>query len=164
MRSQPREAWLYSRRGALEDDLDLCRRLGTELLAHERADEPMNRKREDQVEDEGRRERRDEGVLGDDFFVQEVVEDVSERTREQRDRADGDDGSEALAAAGRLAVAAGPEPGERQDERGDAERPEGDEVDDQAADEAEHRSGDRAAQEPERDDDDEQKVGRAAAR
>ena len=71
-------------------------------------------------------------------------------------------GREAPIAARRLSVAPGPEAGERENERGDAERPERDDVDDDAADEAEDGSRDRPAQETERHHDDEEKIGRPA--
>ena len=122
----------------------------------------MDGKGEKEVQDERRHERRDERAAGDDLLVEQVVEDVAERAGEHRDRPDGDERREATIAAGRLRVPARPEPGQREDERGDAERAERHEVDDEAAGEAEHRARDRAAQEPERDDDDEEKVGRAA--
>ena len=52
-------------------------------------------------------------------------------------RADGDERSDAAVAARRLSVAAGPEAGEREHERGDSQRVESREVDDEAAHEPE---------------------------
>src|SRR6187402_2231137 len=82
---------------------------------------------------------------------------------EHGDHADGDERGDPPATRCRLAVAAGPEAGEREHEGGDAERVEGEEVDDEAARESRGGAGDRAAQEPEADDHDEEQVRRASA-
>ena len=42
-----------ARTSSLDEDLDLGRRLGAQLLAHDRADEPVDGQREDEVQDEG---------------------------------------------------------------------------------------------------------------
>ena len=63
-------------------------------------------------------------------------------------------------APGRLPVAADPEAREREDERGEPERPERGGVDDQAGEEAAGRAGDAAAQERDRHERHEKQVGR----
>ena len=65
-------------------------------------------------------------------------------------------------AAGRLAVAADPVAGEREQERGEPERPERRGVDEQPGEEAADGADDRAAEERDRDERDEQEVGHAA--
>ena len=87
-----------------------------------------------------------ERVPRDDLLAQHVVEDEREDAREHRDHPDREERGEATAGAGRLDVAAGPEPGEREDERRDAERLERQQVDDETAGEAVHGAGDRSAQ------------------
>ena len=63
-----------------------------------------------------------------------------------------------------LAVAAGPVAGEREQERREAERPERRDVDDQAGGEPGDRPGDGAAKQRDRDERDEQDVGRRRRR
>ena len=130
-------------------------------LADDPAHERVHGEGERHVEDERGEERRHERMAGDDVLVQEVVEDVAECGHEHGDRPDGDDRREPSVTPGRLCVAPGPEPREREDQRGHAERSQCDEVDDHAADETEHGTGNRASEESERDHDDEQKVRRA---
>ena len=63
----------------------------------------------------------------------------------------------------RLRVPAGPEAGEREDERGDAERLERDDVDDEPAEEAQDGPGNRPPEDGESHHDDEEEVGRPSA-
>ena len=65
-------------------------------------------------------------------------------------------------AAGRLAVAADPVAGDREQQRGDAERPEVRRVDEQPGPEAGDGAEDRAAQQRDAEQRDEQEVRRAA--
>src|SRR5262245_46447166 len=145
-----------------DEDLDLGQGLRAELLADDRTHEPVDREGEYEVDDEGRREGGDERVARNDVLVEEVVEDVPEGPGEKRDRTHREHRREAAAASRRLAVASGPEPGEGEDERRDPESPERHDVDDDAADESQDRSGDRPTQESQRDDDHEQEVRRPA--
>ena len=67
------------------------------------------------------------------------------------------------ATAGRLAVASGPVAGQRQQQRGEAERPERGHVDDQPGEEPGDGSGDRPAEQRDRNEGDEQHVRTGAA-
>ena len=96
----------------------------------------------------------------DDVLPQHVVEQEGEGRREHRDHAHDHDRCEPAVAAGRLGIATRPETGEREHERREPERLEREDVDDEAAREAEDRAGHGAAQQPERHDDDQEQVGR----
>ena len=122
----------------------------------------MDRECEHDVQNERGCECRHQRMSGDDLLVEEVVEDVAERAGEHGDRANRHDRGKATVATRRLAVTAGPEAGEREDERRHAERPERDEVDHDAPHEAEDGARNRAAKEREGDHDDEEEIGRAA--
>ena len=76
--------------------------------------------------------------------------------------ADGEQRRVRAVASGRLAVAADPEAGEREQERGEAERADLRDVEHEPGPEAGERSEDRAGRECDGDEEDEDEVGRAA--
>ena len=82
---------------------------------------------------------------GDRLAEQEVQDERAERYEHRHD-GDREERRVRAVAAGRLAVAADPVAGEREQERGDAERPEVRRVDEQPGEEAADRAEDRAAQ------------------
>jgi hypothetical protein len=90
------------------------------------------------------------------------MEREAEHAGEHREHADGEQDRQPAAAGRRLRIAPGPETNQRQDERRDAECLERQEVDDEAAGEAEDCSRHGPAEQTERDHCDEQKIGRAA--
>ena len=81
---------------------------------------------------------------------------------EDRDDGDGEQRRVRAVASGRLAVAADPEAGEGQEERGEAERAELGDVEHEAGPEARDRAEDRALRERDGDEHHEHEVGRAA--
>jgi hypothetical protein len=116
---------------------------------------------EDQVQEHGRR-KAGEHLVGGHGVAEHEAED--ERREGVQDRHDPDrEVGRVEAVAGRgLAVAADPEAGHGQEQRGEAQRPQVGRVDEQAGPEARRRAQHRAAQERDLEQHDEQQVGGAA--
>ena len=142
--------------------MHLARALGELARRQQPADERVDRQRQQQVQQRSpaAAPRRDDA--GRRRVAEHEAEDERADRVEHRDDGDREQRRVRAVAPGRLAVAADPVAGERQQQRGDAERPEVRGVDEQAAEEAGGRAEDRPAQERDRDERHEQQVGRAA--
>src|SRR5262245_10544163 len=161
---QQAEVRMTLRRGALvRAELDFHRGPGAGPR-EDPAAERIHRDGEDEVQDDLRGQGVDQAVLGRDRVTEQVMHpEVAQRVE---DRDDGDRQERRMRAvpAGRLAVAADPVAGERQEQRARAERLQVRGVDEEPGVEACDRAEDRASQESDGRKRDEHEVGRAAAR
>src|SRR5215210_709018 len=114
---------------------------------------------EKQVQRDLRRERFEQHAPGRDRVAEQVVQEQRPDLYEDGRHGDRDEGRMAAVTAGRLAVAADPVAGDRQEQRGDAERAQGGRVDEQPGREAGGGAIDRPAKERDRDQGEEDDVG-----
>ncbi len=118
--------------------------------------------RQDRQHEEGRQERtreeRDERLARGDRLTEEEVDRDAAEAGADRDGEGGDGRRVPASAAGRLAVAARPVAGRRQDDRGRSQHAERHHVDEQSRGESRPRAGDRPCDEADRDHGDEQQV------
>src|SRR5919106_6100623 len=152
-----------SRYAPSDNDLDLRSELAHVAFVDGCPDEQVDGEREHEVRKQRGDEHGHERKARHHVVSQHVVEEEGERAREHRDHADRDRGRELPAARGRLRPAAGPEPGERQDEGSDPERLQRQQIDDEPAREAEDCPRHRSSQQAQSDDRDEKQIRRAAA-
>src|SRR4029450_2777371 len=145
--------------GRLANELDLRRPRGGREQA---PDQCEDRQRQQEVERDRPGQLLDQDDLGRSGLPEEEVHDERpDRVEHGHDR-DGQERRVRAVASRRLAVAPDPEPGEREQERREAERAEPRDVEQQARPEAGDRAEDRALRERDRDEGDEHEVGRAA--
>src|SRR5262245_49886517 len=142
--------------GRLANELHLGRAPGR--LEHPLA-EGANREGEEEVERDCRRQLVDEDHLRRGGLAKEEVHDERAERVEHGHDCDRDHRRMRAVAARRLAVASDPEPGEREQERREAEGAEAGDVDQEACPEATDGAEDRALRERDGDERDEDEVG-----
>src|SRR5262249_33248992 len=161
--SRGRKRRLRGSSGPLAKETHLVRAVANLDRREQPAHEAVDRPGQEEVPEELRRQRRDD-VVGRHGAAEEEPEGKAAEGVEHRHHEDGQIGRVEAVARGRLAVAADPESGDRQQQGREPERVQVRDVDEQAGPEPGDGTEDRAAEQGDREQDDEEQVRAAAER